>query len=159
MRTGSVIAHNHSFELEIEARILVPRHGWPAIPLTRRRCSMALARANGLPGSLEEAAILLGLVNQKDQAGHVLMLELCDANKPLDPTKLDRLFAYCMQDVRTERELNKRLPPLTPEEQRVWEIDQTVNARGFAVDLTLAQAARQDRGGRKRKTSTRASPR
>jgi DNA polymerase bacteriophage-type len=67
-----VIAHNHAFELEIEAGMLVPRHGWPAIPLTRRRCSMALARANGLPGSLEEAAILLGLVNQKDQAGHVL---------------------------------------------------------------------------------------
>jgi DNA polymerase bacteriophage-type len=136
-----VIAHNHAFELEIEAGILVPRHGWPAIPLTRRRCSMALARANGLPGSLEEAAILLGLVNQKDQAGHVLMLELCDASKPLDPAKLDRLFAYCMQDVRAERELSERLPPLTPEEQRVWEIDQTVNARGFAVDLTLAQAA------------------
>src|SRR4029077_1901633 len=75
-----VIAHNHAFELEIEAGILVPHHGWPAIPLTRRRCSMALARANGLPGSLEEAAILLGLVNQKDQAGHVLMLELCDAS-------------------------------------------------------------------------------
>ena len=88
-----IVAHNHNFELEIEARILVSHHGWPALSLTQRRCSMAQARANGLPGSLEEAAILLGLVNQKDQAGHALMLEMCDASKPLDPAKLDRLFA------------------------------------------------------------------
>jgi DNA polymerase bacteriophage-type len=137
-----IIAHNHAFELEIETRILVP-HGWPAIPLERRRCSMAQARANGLPGALEEAAVLLGLVNQKDMAGHALMLEMCDASKPLDPAKLDRLFAYCMQDTRVERELSARSPPLTPEEQKVWEIDQTINARGFQVDLELAHAARK----------------
>jgi DNA polymerase bacteriophage-type len=46
-----------------------------------------------------------------------------------------------MQDVRTERELYKRFPPLPPDEQAVWAVDRTINARGFAVDLTLAQAA------------------
>jgi hypothetical protein len=66
-----------------------------------------------------------------------------DASKPLDPAKLERLFAYCMQDVRAERELSARLPPLTPEEQKVWAIDQVINARGFAIDLTLAHAARK----------------
>jgi DNA polymerase len=152
-----IIAHNHSFELGIEARILMPRHGWPAIPLAQRRCSMALARVNGLPGSLEEAAILLGLVNQKDQAGHALMLELSDANKPLDPIKLERLFLYCMQDVRTERELYNRFPPLSPEEQQVWAIDQTINARGFAIDLTLAHAARQIAAEEKENINTRIS--
>jgi hypothetical protein len=138
-----IIAHNDAFEREIEAQILHPRYGWPQIPLARRRCSMALARANGLPGGLKEAAALLGLVNQKDQAGHLLMLELSCAGKPLDPAKLELLFAYCKQDVRSERELCGRLPPLPPEEQKVWELDQTINARGFAVDLKFAQAARK----------------
>jgi DNA polymerase len=102
---------------------------------------MALAQANGLPGSLEEAAILLGLVNQKDQAGHVLMLEMCNASKPLDQTKLERLYEYCLQDIRTEREIFQRLPPYTPTERKVWMIDQMINARGFATDRKLAEAA------------------
>ena len=127
------------------------------IPLARRRCSMALAQANGLPGSLEEAAILLGLINQKDMAGHDVMLELCDASKPLDPAKLEHLFPYCMQDVRTERELYGRLPPLTPDEQKVWVLDQTINARGFAVDLTLAQAARKIAAEEKKDINARIS--
>jgi DNA polymerase family A len=138
-----IIAHNDAFEREIEAQILHPRYGWPQIPLARRLCSMALCRANGLPGSLKEAAALLGLVNQKDQLGHAVILELSDASKPLDPAKLELLHPYCAQDVRTERELFTRFPPLPPEEQKVWALDQTINARGFAVDLALAQAARK----------------
>jgi DNA polymerase bacteriophage-type len=138
-----IVAHNDLFEREIEAQILHRKYDWPLIPLERRRCSMALAEVNGLPGSLEEAAIRLGLINQKDQAGHAIMLELCDASKPLNQTKLPLLYAYVLQDVRTERELYGRFPPLMPEEQKVWEVDQIINARGFAVDLTLAQAARK----------------
>ena len=136
------VTHNDVFEREIEAQILHPKYAWPLIPLARRRCSMALAEANGLPGSLDEAAIRLGLTNQKDMAGHAVMLELCDASKPLDPVKLGRLPPYCVQDVRVERELYGRLPLPTPSEQSVWAIDQVINGRGYATDQALAQAAR-----------------
>jgi DNA polymerase bacteriophage-type len=150
-----IVAHNDLFEREIEAQILHQKYGWPIIPLERRRCSLALAEVNGLPGSLEEAAIRLGLINQKDQAGHDLMLEMCDASKPLDSTKLERLFAYCMQDVRTERELYQRLPLPPPGEQKVWAIDQVINARGFATDQGFAQAARKIAAEEKRDINAR----
>ena len=47
------------------------------------------------------------------------------------------------------------MPPLTPEEQAVWAIDQTINARGFAVDLTLAQAAHNIAAEEKEDINTR----
>ena len=47
-------AHNDGFERPITRHILEPRHGFPAIPLERRRCSMSMAYAAALPGSLEK---------------------------------------------------------------------------------------------------------
>ena len=37
-----------------------------------------------------------------------------------DQERLDRLYAYCRQDVEVERELYERLPPLSPAEQALW---------------------------------------
>lgn len=55
--------------------------------------------------------------------------------------KLDRLYAYCKQDVRVERELDKRLLPLSATEQRVWLMDYYINQRGFHVDRPAIEAA------------------
>ena len=46
-----------------------------------------------------------------------------------------RLQEYCRRDVEVERELYRRLPPLSPDEQKLWELDAAINARGFFVDL------------------------
>lgn len=56
-----VAAHNDQFERAIETRLLGPRYGWPSIPISRRRCSMAMALASALPASLDTAATALGL--------------------------------------------------------------------------------------------------
>jgi DNA polymerase len=54
---------------------------------------------------------------------------------------LGRLMAYCQQDVRVERELHKRLVPLSDTERRVWLLDYKINQRGVAVDVDTARAA------------------
>jgi DNA polymerase bacteriophage-type len=148
-----VVAHNAEFERAVLTRILHPKHGWPLIALERQRCSAAVARASALPGGLDAAAKVLGLPG-KDAEGTKLMRLMSKPRKPRkgedrnviywvdDPEKRAQLQLYCMQDVRVERDLYRRLPPLSAAEQKVWELDAQINARGFYVDVALATAAR-----------------
>jgi DNA polymerase len=59
-----------------------------------------------------------------------------------DAASRDQLYAYCRRDVEAERALFQALPPLSPDEQRLWELDQTINERGFHTDGELLEAAR-----------------
>ena len=67
-KTVVFIAHNANFELAIWNRIATIRYGWPRLIPEQVRCTMAMAYAMALPGSLENAAAALGLEQQKDQA-------------------------------------------------------------------------------------------
>jgi DNA polymerase bacteriophage-type len=58
-----------------------------------------------------------------------------------DPEKLERLYAYCRNDVEAERELFHRLPPLAGSEQALWVLDALINQRGFHTDGPLLEAA------------------
>lgn len=140
-----LVAHNDAFERAIATHILEPRHGLPSIPLERRRCSMAMAGAAALPMALEKAIEALGLPHPKDKAGAALMRRM---SRPLpsgawieDAASLERLYQYCRHDVEAERALFNALPPLTEEEQQVWQLDAVINARGFAVDPALLDMA------------------
>ena len=146
-------AHNANFEMVIWAHILTPVHGWPEFKLRQWRCTMAAALAAALPGGLDAAAAALGLPLKKDREGHRLMLAMTKprrVRKGEDPNAVYwhddmerrlRLQDYCRNDVLVERELHRRLPPLSDAEQWLWEFDAAVNATGFHVDLELAQAA------------------
>jgi DNA polymerase bacteriophage-type len=150
-----VAAHGDHFETAIEQHILGPRYGWPVIPIERHRCTMSMCLAHGLPARLSAAADALELANRKDRAGERLMHQTSKPRRPHkdedpdqvywfeDPERLDRLFDYCRQDVEVERELFERLPPLPPAEQSLWELSSRINARGFRVDRTFAEAARK----------------
>ena len=150
-----IVAHNDQFERAIDERLLHPRFDWPLVPIDRHRCTMAAALANALPGSLEGAAAALNLPKLKDADGHRLMMQMAKPRRPRkgedpgliywhdDMERRLRLQQYCATDVAVERELFKRLPPLSPEEQALWQLDATVNMRGFHVDRALAEAARQ----------------
>jgi DNA polymerase len=150
-----VAAFNDAFEAAIEKQIMSARYNWPVIPIERHRCTQAICLALGLPARLSAAADALELSHRKDAAGERLMHQ---TSKPRGPHKdenpngiywfedrerLDRLFAYCAQDVRVERELYNRLPPLSPPEQAIWQLSHQINVRGFCVDLVLATAARK----------------
>ena len=113
-----VVAHNDQFETLIERHIMGPLHGWPVIPPERHRCTMTAALAAGLPGKLERVADYLELANRKDAAGARLMHQMSKPRKLRkgetpegiyywnDPERLQRLYAYCRQDVEVERELH-----------------------------------------------------
>src|SRR5262249_7420790 len=45
--------------------------------------------------------------------------------------------------VRLEREIFNRLPPLSPTEQAIWQLSHQINIRGFCVDRAFAEAARK----------------
>lgn len=60
-----------------------------------------------------------------------------------DRARIDRLIAYCKQDVEVERALDKLLLPLIPAERRLFLLDQQINDRGILVDLPLVDAARE----------------
>lgn len=149
-RGGTVIAHNAPFELAIWNSIMVPRYGWPVLKPEQCVCTMAMSLAMSLPASLENAAAAVGLDVAKDMAGHRLMLQMARPREVRadgtvvwwdDTEKLEKLYAYCKQDVKVERKLYDRLLKLSPSEQRIWQLDYRINNRGIYVDVPAVEAA------------------
>mgnify|MGYP000913112941 FL=1 len=120
------------------------------------RCSMVWAAAMGLPLSLEGAGAVLGLEKQKLTEGKELIKYFC---RPCAPTKAnagrtrnrpahapDKWAAfkrYNARDVETEMSVQERLSKF-PVPESVWEeyqLDQEINDRGAALDLTLVRQA------------------
>jgi len=143
--TCTIEAHNSFFELAIWTNICVPKMGWPAIRPDAWRCSAAKAAACSLPRDLEGAGNALSLQTVKSDEGHRIMLKLC---KPAKATKkfpnrkwhedsddLMALWDYCETDTAAEEALSDALPNLSKYEQRIWEMDQRMNARGIFIDV------------------------
>jgi DNA polymerase len=146
------VSHNVQFDRTVEQLILGPRISWPLAPLERYSCTMARALAAALPGALDKVAAALDLPLQKDMAGAKLMKQLArprefdPAGKPIwieDEERLERLQQYLVRDVELVRVLDARLPPLSDDEQELWQLDATINARGFCIAIELAKAARE----------------
>lgn len=149
------VAHNALFEQFITSNVLtrymkldrpfIQNHLTPEYWM----CTASLAAALALPRNLEGACQSIGLQKQKDMAGHRLMLKM---TKPRTPTKnnpakwhetsedLKRLIDYCVHDIEAETELFLKLPPLSPMERKVWELNQKINLRGIRVDRELIES-------------------
>jgi DNA polymerase bacteriophage-type len=81
------------------------------------------------------------------------MMQMCRPRKPRkdeDPNgtywfddldRRSRLYAYCKQDVVTERAVYGRIGGLSDTEQAVWTLDAAINARGMHLDVGLITAA------------------
>jgi DNA polymerase len=154
-----VEAHNAWFERGIWQNIMVSRYGWPAVDGKAWRCSAAKAAAHSLPRSLDDAAAALGLRIRKDAAGTKVMMKM---NKPRKALKkeleaweaagrpllwheskelFDQLFAYCRQDVLTEEAVSHAVPDLSDAETAMYTLDQTINERGFLLDMSAVAVA------------------
>ena len=77
---------------------------------------------------------------RKDAAGAKLMKQIATRKREPSREDLERLHAYCRQDVEVERELFRRLPPLIESEQALWLLDHRINLRGIPIDRPLALA-------------------
>jgi DNA polymerase len=146
-----IVAHNAAFERIILRDILAPRHGWPEVPVWRWDCTMARARVQALPGSLNDAAIAIGLDVKKDQKGYSLMLRMCRPRSTLvdgtpvwweDEERMLQLSDYCSIDVKVERALDGSLRAFPPGEKEAWEQTEVMNDRGVCFDLDFVRAAK-----------------
>jgi DNA polymerase len=150
---GEVYSHNAAFEGTMWEEVGVRRYGWPPLPLQNLHCTMAMALAMSLPGSLEKLAPALGIEAQKDMKGNRIMMQLCKPREVLEdgtviwwekkdyPEKYQALYDYCKQDVEVERAAEKRMLPLSPSERAIWLLDQKINARGVQIDIPSVQVA------------------
>ena len=113
-------------------------------------CTMIWAAYLGLPLSLKDAGSALGLDKQKLTEGKDLIKYFCVPGKdgqrhfPSDaPDKWATFKAYNLRDVETEMSIQERLRKY-PVPDAVWDqyhLDQQINDRGIAVDMTLVRSA------------------
>lgn len=147
---GLVAAHNAPFERDLINYVGTRKHGWPAIYSDQMICTMAMAYAMALPGSLEGCSAALGISEKKDLEGSRIMKQLCKPKEIYpdgrivwfeDLEKLERLYAYCIQDVKVERLAMSRMLHLSSYEKKIWVLDQKINERGVKVDIKAALSA------------------
>lgn len=140
---GTMCSHNSAFERTVWNALCVRQHGWPPLKIQQQDDTMARALAHHLPADLETLGIVLGLKQQKDKEGAALMRKMMKPRSEKDgvyvwwnePEKVSRLGDYCDIDVLSESEVDDRLPPLSPEERQLWEVDQLINDRGMFIDF------------------------
>lgn len=148
-----VYAHNAvGFEVPITDALWRKTTGLPPIAHSRWRCTAVMARRAALPHSLAKCAEKLGLANQKDNKGSALIRKLSLLQKdgkrirPTDDPEAFRQFCdYCLQDVRVEQEIHKKLKAfeLKGFDLEVFQTDLEINARGLPVNLKALENAQK----------------
>ncbi len=145
-----IVAHNAMFEYMIYHNILVKRYGYPEIPKDRWRCTAAKASALALPRALDSCATALQLPASKDKEGYAVMMKMCKPRKATkndtskwheSPEDFKALHKYCVRDVEVERTIDNVLRDLSPQEQKVYELDLKINLRGIRIDTQAVDAA------------------
>jgi DNA polymerase len=138
--TGHIYAHNAAFERLIFWYVLQIN-----FDLKQFICTAAQARANCLPGSLEDVGRAISSVMRKDYRGSQLIRALsvprADGKFTEDPALMAEMVAYCEQDVRAMRAVSKAMRPLSEQELADYHVNEQINDRGVLLDLPLAQAA------------------
>jgi DNA polymerase len=151
-----LVSDNWTFERCIYDQILVPRHGFPVLPLAVHDCAERLALANAYPAELGLRAIALGLPYRKDPKARRAMLAISRPKKarkgsksqqPIwdeDPEKYALVLERCRTDVLATRACwqSLLLKPLSPTERRYLLLDAIINDRGVLADIPFLTAAR-----------------
>lgn len=158
MLSDNVIKHayNAAFEWYCLSKYLgvpVPER-W----LRQWRCTMLHGLYCGYTAGLAATGEALGLPQDKRKLGigSSLIRTFCVPCAPTkangnrtrtlphhEPERWELFNGYCGQDVVTEMEIECRLSafPVPDGEQKLWELDQLINARGVCVDVELVNGA------------------
>ena len=138
--TGQICAHNAAFERLIFWYVLQCN-----FQLEQFVCTATQARANCLPGSLEDVGRAISSVMRKDHRGsqliRLLSIPRADGSFNNSPDLMAEMVAYCEQDVRAMRAISKAMRPLSAEELADYHTNERINDRGVLLDLPLAHAA------------------
>lgn len=137
--------HNAGFDRQIFWNVLCQDFGVPKPALHQFYCTATQARANCLPGSLEDVGRAISSVMRKDHRGGQLIRALsiprADGTFNNDPTLMAEMIRYCEQDVRTMRAVSQAMRPLSEQELADYHTNERINDRGVLLDLPLARAA------------------
>ena len=154
-----VEAHNAKFEYVIWNFVLMreyPDLFDVPLQIEQMRCSAAKASCLSLRRKLGDAANDIGLTERKDVDGTRLINKLSKPVKPRrkkgvpvsteliwceEQVEHERNWAYCAQDVRTERGLSDFCPDMTERELQYWLMDFRMNMRGIKLDKKAAEDA------------------
>ena len=131
---GEIRCHNSTFERLIFWYVLGIN-----FKLEQFYCTAAQARANCLPGSLEDIGRALSAKMKKDHRGKQLIRQCCVP--PYNTELIPELIIYCEQDVRAMREVSLALRQLSDEELLDYQINERINDKGLLVDVPLCNAA------------------
>jgi DNA polymerase len=138
--TGQIRAHNSAFERLIFWYVLQCN-----FQLEQFYCTAAQARANCLPGSLEDVGRAISSNMRKDHRGGQLIRALsiprADGSFNDSPELMAEMIRYCEQDVRTMRAVSKAMRDLSDEELADYHVNERINDRGVLLDKPLAEAA------------------
>lgn len=144
---GDFRAHNSEFERTMLNGPPGKAIGFPKTTIEQWTCTAAKVAVHGLPRALGNAAKALQSTHLKDEDGRMSMMQVIKARKPSKDNPEDRwtplnsprrfidLYQYCVDDVLAEREIDSMVPELTPQERKVYLLDQVINARGILMDL------------------------
>jgi DNA polymerase len=138
--TGCIYAHNAAFERLVFWYVLQVN-----FKLEQFVCTAAQARANCLPGSLEDVGRAISSSMRKDHRGsqliRLLSVPMADDTFREDAALMAEMIRYCEQDVRAMRAVSKAMRPLSDQELADYHVNEQINDRGVLLDLPLAQAA------------------
>ena len=138
--TGRIYAHNAAFERLIFWYVLQCN-----FQLEQFYCTATQARANCLPGSLEDVGRAISSNMRKDHRGAQLIRALsiprADGSFNEDPKLVAEMIRYCEQDVRAMRAVSQAMRPLSDQELADYHVNERINDRGVLLDLPLAHAA------------------
>jgi len=126
--TGQIRAHNAAFERLIFWYVL-----HCDFQLEQFYCTATQARANCLPGSLEDVGRAISSVMRKDHRGAQLIRALsipkADGSFNSDPRLMQEMIEYCEADVRAMRAISKAMRPLSDEELADYHTNERINDR------------------------------
>ncbi len=152
----TIIAFNTGFE-----RAILKYQLHIDIPVERFQDPQASARYLSLPANLDDVGMVLGLPEElrKDKRGDELIKLFSEPKRRKKkelkedpslpeiyfndwnshPTEWNEFCNYCKQDVRAEREVQRRqmllgVFPLPERERKIWLLDQLINDRGMPTD-------------------------
>jgi DNA polymerase len=131
---GQIRAHNATFERLIFWYVLGIN-----FELEQFYCTATQARANCLPGSLEDIGRAMSAKMKKDHRGKQLIRQCCVP--PYNTALLPELIHYCEQDVRAMREVSLALRQLSDDELLDYHVNERINDKGLLVDVPLCHAA------------------
>jgi len=131
---GEIRAHSATFERLIFWYVLGIN-----FKLEQFYCTAAQARANCLPGSLEDIGRAMSAKMKKDHRGKQLIRQCC--LPPYNTELIPELIIYCEQDVRAMREVSLALRQLDADELLDYQINERINDKGLLVDVPLCNAA------------------